>query len=393
MVYWGRSGMGGEVEILHNRMVDQLLRQGFLRSPRLEEAFRAVPRHLFLPGVPLEVVYSGQAIPTHFGPEGLATSSSSEPAIMAEMIDQLQLQPGDRVLEIGTGTGYNAAILAYLAGPEGDVTTIDIDADVVEEARGNLERAGFPHVRTVLGDGWIGVPEAAPYDRIVVTVGVWDLSPYWVEQLRTGGVLVAPLWLGAGVQASIAFCKGEARLRSLSVVPCGFMRMRGPHAGPEGYVLIDGWNACMDEIRVERIDLLKRLLSTEPRREPAPDLPPGWFIRLALQEPEAIALHREGEWLHAMRGIFQASQESLALVESLGRSVRGMLAFGGESAMQRLKETLSHLKPLDLRSLEVEAVPSACSEEGGDRLVLQRRSFRFLLGEKQLGLDRGGGVW
>jgi len=393
MVYLGRIRMGSKVEILHNRMVDQLLRQGFLRSPRLEEAFRAVPRHLFLPGFPLEVVYSGQAIPTHFGPDGLPTSSSSEPAIMTVMIEQLQLQPGGRVLEVGAGTGYNAAILAYLTGPEGTVTTIDIDADVVEEARGNLERAGFPRVRTVLGDGWMGVPEDAPYDRIVVTVGVWDLSPYWVEQLRIGGVLVAPLWFGVGVQASIAFRKEETRLRSLSVAPCGFMRMRGPHAGPEGYARIDGWHVCMDEIRLDRINLLKRLLSTEPRREPTPDLPPGWFTRLALQEPEVIALHREGGWHHTMRGIFHAAQESLALVESLGRSVRGMLAFGAQSAMQRLKETISHLKPLDLRSLEVEAVPSSCSDEGGDRLVLQRRSFRFLLGEKQLGLDRGGGVW
>lgn len=382
-----------EWKILHQRMVDDLLRQGYIQSSHLEEAFRAVPRHLFLPGVPLEAVYSGRAIPTHYGPDGLPLSSSSEPGIMAVMLEQLQPSRGDRVLEIGAGTGYNAAILASLVGAEGAVTTIDIGPEVAREARENLDRAGFSQVHVIAGDGWEGFLEGAPYDRIVVTVGVWDLSPRWVEQLRTGGVLVAPLWLRAGIQASIAFCKEDARLRSLSVAPCGFMRMRGPHAGPEGYASIDGWTACMDEIRADRIDLLKRLLSTEPRREPAPDLSPGWFTRLALEEPEAIALHREAGWHHAMLGIFQAAQESLALVESLGRSVRGMLAFGGESAMQRLKELISCLKPLDLRSLEVEAVPSSCSDEGGDRLVLQRKSFRFLLGERQLALDRGGGVW
>lgn len=97
------------------------------------------------------------------------------------MIEQLDVQIGHRVLEIGAGTGYNAALLAWLAGSSGRVTTIDVDEDIVQEARDNLRRAGFSEVHVVAGDGWLGLPTDAPFDRIEATVGVWDLSPHWVD--------------------------------------------------------------------------------------------------------------------------------------------------------------------------------------------------------------------
>lgn len=112
---------------LLDRMVNRLVERGFVQTARVEGAFRAVPRHIFLPGVPFDKVYSGNAILTRRGPDGLPYSSSSEVAIMAVMAEQLELEPGHRMLEIGAGTGYNAAILSALVGPEGRVTTMDLE--------------------------------------------------------------------------------------------------------------------------------------------------------------------------------------------------------------------------------------------------------------------------
>jgi protein-L-isoaspartate(D-aspartate) O-methyltransferase len=108
------------------------------------------------------------------------------------MLEQADLHPGMRVLEIGSG-GYNAALIAELVGTEGAVTTVDIDPDVVDRARRYLEAAGYSQVTVVLADTANGVPERAPFDRIIVTAGVWDLPSAWADQLAVGGRLVVPL--------------------------------------------------------------------------------------------------------------------------------------------------------------------------------------------------------
>lgn len=215
---------------LHRALVDELVRQGHIASPSVEAAFRAVPRHLFLPDVPLEDVYRDQVIVTKTV-DGLAVSSSSQPQIMAIMLEQLGLMPGQRVLEIGAGTGYNAALMAHIVGEAGLVVSMDIDEDLVEGARRHLAAAGFDRVRVVAGDGGFGQPAGAPYDRIILTVGAWDVAPAWSEQLRPGGRLVLPLAVG-GAQKSVAFERANGHLVSVSVTACLFMRLRGACAGP-----------------------------------------------------------------------------------------------------------------------------------------------------------------
>jgi protein-L-isoaspartate(D-aspartate) O-methyltransferase len=199
---------------------------------RVLEVFGSVPRHLFLPGVPVDQAYQDNAIVTKRDDEGKPISSSSQPAIMAVMLEQLALAPGMRVLEIGAGTGYNAALMSDLVSPGGEVVSVDIDADLVTGARENLERAGYPRVTVVRADGAGGHAGRAPYDRVIATVGVWDLAPAWLDQLAPGGRLVVPLDLG-GPQRSVAFEAEGGHWASRSVVPCGFMRMRGSLAGPE----------------------------------------------------------------------------------------------------------------------------------------------------------------
>jgi protein-L-isoaspartate(D-aspartate) O-methyltransferase len=223
---------GDDIVALHQALVDKLVSTGCITTTQVEAAFRAVPRHLFLPGVPLDTVYSDEAIPTKRLDDGPAISSSSQPAIMAIMLEQLGLEPGMRVLEIGAGTGYNAALLATIVGASGQVVTIDIDEDIVANARAHLATGGLDRVQVVCGDGGFGYPGAAPFDRIILTVGAWDIAPAWQEQLKSGGRIVLPLALN-GPQMSVAFTPTGSHLASVSIKPCGFMRLRGAFAGPE----------------------------------------------------------------------------------------------------------------------------------------------------------------
>ncbi len=223
---------GADLRRLRERMVSQVIAGGRPVSDAVTRALRVVPRHVFLPELNPEAAYRDEAIVTKRNADGQPTSSSSQPTIMAIMLDQLDLAPGHRVLEIGAGTGYNAALLKHIVGAEGAVVSIDLDEDVAEQAREHLAAVGCPDVTVVSGDGAAGYPAQAPYDRVIATVGVSDLAPAWLSQLAPGGRIVVPLDL-RGAQRSVAFERAGACWQSRSVVPCGFMRMRGSLAGPE----------------------------------------------------------------------------------------------------------------------------------------------------------------
>ncbi|MBG0830779.1 methyltransferase, FxLD system [Planomonospora sp. ID67723] len=225
-----------DLNALRESMVEEVRKRGV--SDAVAQALRTVPRHVFLPEIAPEAAYRDDAIVTRRDADGLPISSSSQPTIMAVMLDQLGIEPGQRILEIGTGTGYNAALLALLAGPGGEVVSVDIDPDLVGHARRHLDAAGFPEVTVACADGFGGFPERAPYDRLIATVGVWDLAPAWLEQLGPSGRLVVPLDL-RGVQRSVAMERADGHWASRSVVPCGFMRLRGPSAGPETTRILD----------------------------------------------------------------------------------------------------------------------------------------------------------
>jgi protein-L-isoaspartate(D-aspartate) O-methyltransferase len=219
------------------QLVDILKQSECLSAPAVEAAFRAVPRHHFLPGILLDKVYTDEAIPTKYQ-DGLAISSSSQPAVMATMLEQLDVQAGHHVLEIGAGTGYNAALLATLAGKGGQVVTIDIDDELVTDAQEHLRRAGFHQVRVVCGDGAFGYPDAAPYDRIILTVGTWDIAPAWIEQLKPGGRLLLPLVVQGNVQQLVAFERADTHLLSVSVRSGSFMPLRGVGSGPHTHIFL-----------------------------------------------------------------------------------------------------------------------------------------------------------
>ncbi|MFI1866882.1 methyltransferase domain-containing protein [Streptomyces jumonjinensis] len=181
---------------------------GDLTDPAWRRAFEEVPRHVFVPyfyapdgervsGADpatherwFTAVHEDRSLVTH-RTDGAATSSSSQPSLMATMLEALTVTDGMTVLEIGAGTGYNVALLCHRLG-DINVTTIDISPDITDPARERLATAGYqPHVIT--GDGSLGVPDRAPYDRIIVTCGLTTVPPALLQQLTDDGFLLAPL--------------------------------------------------------------------------------------------------------------------------------------------------------------------------------------------------------
>ncbi|MFC7731239.1 methyltransferase domain-containing protein [Actinomadura keratinilytica] len=207
-----------DAEALNQRLVDELADAGVL-SDRWRPAFLAVPRHLFVPdviwvdagdGTPtarrreddpaawLETAYADGPIGTQVddgatpdtGRGLLVTSSISAPSIVSRMLHYLQVEPGMRVLEIGTGSGWNAALLAHMAGGQ-NVVTVEIDPGIADRARKTLAEAGVSPT-VVTGDGADGYPPGAPYDRVIATAAVQRVPYAWVEQTRPGGLILTP---------------------------------------------------------------------------------------------------------------------------------------------------------------------------------------------------------
>lgn len=224
---------------MRNQVVDDLIVEGTIVSAPVEAAMRKVPRELFAPGVNLDEVYHCYtSVVTKRDGNGSALSSVSAPHLQAHMLEQAEITVGMRILEIGSG-GYNAALLAELVGPSGQVTTVDIDEDITDRASRLLGDAGYSRVTVVLADAEGGVPDYAPYDRILVTAGAWDIPPAWVAQLAEGGRLVMPLQV-RGLSRTLAFERADGCLVSRSSRLFGFVPMQGAGAHQSKLLVMRG---------------------------------------------------------------------------------------------------------------------------------------------------------
>ncbi|MER5430552.1 methyltransferase domain-containing protein [Streptomyces sp. NPDC002588] len=264
----------------------------FAADPGWRDAFAAVPRHLFVPYYYVSGVggherrwgespdprtrerwvlgaYEDVPLATRLR-DGELLSSSSQPSLMALMLAELRVEEGDRVLEIGAGTGYNAALLAHRLGDE-LVTTVDLDPEITESARRHLAAAGY-HPAVVTGDGARGVPERAPYDRIIATCQLASVPRAWIAQCRPGALILTPLATGlvALTVRDAAHAEGHF-LHS----PAYFVPLRGESRPESGPVALGGVPH-----RARESDLFRFLLA---------------LTRTALDPQEAYALwEREG---------------------------------------------------------------------------------------------------
>ncbi|WP_433435391.1 methyltransferase, FxLD system [Nonomuraea sp. CA-141351] len=289
---------------------------GFPLPVRVEAAFRTVPRHLFAPEVAPDKAYALDIVVVKHDEHGALISTMSAPEIQAMQLVQADISAGMRVLEIGSG-GYFASLLSELVGPTGQVTTVDIDADVTSRARACLDAAGYPQVRVVTADAEYGWEANAPYDRIMVTVGAWDIPLAWREQLAKGGRIVIPLRM-KGITRSLTLERVNDHLVSVSQGVCGFVKMQGAGAHDEHLRLLNGEKIGLrfDDGNLADPHKLDGVLASEPAAawsgvtvtpaEPFPDLPlwmatalPG-FCNMTVNTPEGedpgIVSEEGGRW-------------------------------------------------------------------------------------------------
>ena len=244
-----RPAYADEAEIrgMIDQYADELKASGAIASAAVERAFRMVERHRLLETFyhwdgegfetlrhdpahsrrdHLALIYADTALATRrIG--GLPASSTSQASLVARMLELLELGEGMKVLEVGAGTGYNAALMAEIVGDQRLVVTVDVLEDVVDQTRRLLAGAGYPQIQVLLRDGFEGVPEQAPFDRMVATVGCSDLSPHWAEQLAPGGAMLVPLEQATGHPLVLIRKQGGA-LRGRMVLRTGFIPVRGP---------------------------------------------------------------------------------------------------------------------------------------------------------------------
>lgn len=251
--------------MLQEKLLTHLRQQGLFRAYGVEDAFKNVPRHEFIPHITPSDAYADNAIPLKRDGEGIVTSSISQPTMIAIMLNQLALKPGDNVLEIGTATGYNAALMQTIVGDAGRITTVEIDADLVEMAQQNLTRMHFSRVAVVHADGAGGYAPRAAYDHILATAGTWDIPPAWVQQLKHNGTIVAPLWIDGIQLSAVLKQQPDGTLYSEDNRPCAFVRMLGENSAPRHWKQIGSTPLTLYADDVSRIDAaaLNLLLSDD----------------------------------------------------------------------------------------------------------------------------------
>ena len=379
-----------EITRLREALICKLTRQSTLTDARIADALRAVPRHSFVPEASLQRSYEDSVVPVkHVGDE--LVSTLSQPSAIVVMLEQLQVQDGMRVLEIGTGTGYNAALLAALAGPKGKVTTVDIDEDLSRHAEIVLDRLGYSTVHVQTGDGFLGVPEHAPYDRIELSVATPAISPAWTSQLVDGGLFVGPIRVKGMQFLTPAFRKNGAQLVSESIHACHFVPMRGSRTAnistyrlPVRPNLRFVWESP-DEFPA---GLLTRILRQE--RKVLDEVPVSWPAAAYILLTNEAAFYTESTdgRVHGI-AILDRDSESLASVisSSDGWGAAAIVMYGGEGARRRLAHSIDawarNGRP-GIDALRLTAVPSPGPEKLGPRAQLIRQPYYDLIASYEI---------
>ena len=197
-------------------MVAEQLRGRDIKNGRVLEVMARVPRHMFVPESVRDLAYADHPLPIGHG------QTISQPYIVAFMTEALDVRSDHKALEIGTGSGYQAAVLGELAG---DVYTIEIVEPLAERARATLASLGYKNVHVRAGNGYAGWPEQAPFDRIIVTAAPEEVPPALVEQLKMNGVMAIPV--GTDIQELRIMRRTPSGMETLKTLPVRFVPMTG----------------------------------------------------------------------------------------------------------------------------------------------------------------------
>lgn len=208
-----------EFEEQRLKMVETTIEQRGVTDEEVLEAMRTVRRHVFVPSDVRDLSYGDHPLPIGYG------QTISQPYIVAWMTELLELKPGEKVLEIGTGSGYQAAVLAELEGV--DVYSIEIVPELAEIAANRLQDLGYTEVKVKQDDGYYGWPEYAPFDAIIVTAAPDHLPAPLVEQLTEGGRLVIPIGPPGGYQMLWKFVKTDEDVTAYSLGGVAFVPFTG----------------------------------------------------------------------------------------------------------------------------------------------------------------------
>jgi protein-L-isoaspartate(D-aspartate) O-methyltransferase len=370
-------------------MVNALVASGAIYSAGVRRAFLAEPREHYVVGATrasddagrleavsgdLDQMYDPEAaLVTATDARGLPMSSSSAPAIMAPMLEALELRPGHRVLEVGAGTGYNAALICRLVAPGGQVTSVDVDRGIAGAARRALGAAGHP-ARVVMGDGRGGWPARAPFDRIIATASTDTIYRAWRDQLADGGILVCPFRFGWAQtpQAVLVLRRRGDMLHSTRVIPGAFMALRAPGQGEyplvsapslgassisgeqrTGFVAIIGRRVASLSNQQQR-RLLALTLGKPRRRRSLPRATGGGLLMFLTLHPgiETVQCTLAGQ---LGLGIIAQGGSSFAAITTLRNTVH-IAAWGEPPAQRQLDQLISEWRRLgapDLTRLQV----------------------------------------
>ncbi len=239
--------MDSVIQKLNKRMIKEVQKKGFLKNSEYERAFLSIPRHIFIPSLYdiekqewkrfevdyskpqeeiLKKIYVDSPLVINVENETVL-STSSQPTVMAMMIEEAKLKNGDKVFEVGTGSGYNAGVISHIVGQNGKVITTELEKKVYEKAKANLKRSGIKNIEIYCMDGGLGYPKEAPFDKIIITTSSSDITEEWIRQLNIGGILVLPL-VTRGIEAIVSLKKEDNKfLKGEIKYYVRFLTMRG----------------------------------------------------------------------------------------------------------------------------------------------------------------------
>ncbi len=358
---------------MNNLMVDELISEGCRISDSVAIAMRHVLRSDFLSGRNGSAAYANTAVVIKSTEDGaIPLSSCSQPNIVASLLTDLAPAPGHKVLEIGTGSGYNAALLATLIADPKSVWTIDCDADLCESASENLIRAGIHDINIIQGDGWHGLAEASPYDRIIVTASAYDIPCSWFDQLSEGGRLTVPLDMSVWPQRALTFQKEQSRLRLISSTPCAFMGLRGPYGATKAPMP----SIVTKEVK-PRLVMLPKHTSTKDELL--------WLIAF-LSWPYNAGMFNLNDSVLPHFGLYSPDLDSACVLD--GGDPATALITWGENAYQRMKLVLDKWEQLGSPSLdEIGMFITRCGtlqEAAPNELIVHRRWMDVVITESFL---------